>query len=96
MRLNWTWKIKRRFHAEIGHAVLDDLEVDGDDTGHLNGTAEGDLTITLREMQVADGKSGTLDVDWKVDLGASGQVLDVAVTAVLWSTRNRASLNELR
>lgn len=31
-----------------------DLKVDGNNTGHLDGTAEGNLSISLREMQVSN------------------------------------------
>lgn len=67
-------------HAELGLAVFDDIELNSDDAGDLDGATEGDLTVTLREMQVTDGELAALDVHGKVHLAASAQVLDVAWT----------------
>jgi hypothetical protein len=36
-----------RFHSQIGDAILHHLEFNGNDACHLDGAAEGDLTITL-------------------------------------------------
>lgn len=69
-------------HAELGLAVLDDVELDGDDAGDLDGAAEGDLAVALREVQVADGELAALDVHGQVHLAASTQVLDVAWTCL--------------
>lgn len=38
--LDWPRLEQGRDHAEIGDAILHDLELDGDDSCHLNGTAE--------------------------------------------------------
>lgn len=50
LRLNGPGDIDGRLEAEVGHAVLDDLEVDGDDAGHLDGAAERDLAVTLCKL----------------------------------------------
>ena len=42
---------------------------------HLNGTAEGNFTITLAEMHVAHTQVGTLNEDWKVHLSCSTSCL---------------------
>lgn len=74
------------FHAHLGHAVFDDGELECDDAGHLDGTAEGDLAVSLGEVQVTDRELGSGNVDGEVDLGAAGEVFDVAVTAVFGAT----------
>ena len=38
---------------------------------HLNGTAEGDFTITLAEMHVTHTQVGALDKHWEVHLSCS-------------------------
>jgi hypothetical protein len=35
------------FHAEVGDAVFHHREFEGDDAGHFDGAAEGDLAVTL-------------------------------------------------
>jgi hypothetical protein len=50
MWLNRAWEIERRLHSQICNCILQDLEVNGNYTGHLNGSAERDLAITLRKM----------------------------------------------
>lgn len=82
--------VDRRLHGKLLHAALHYREVDRDDTRHLNRTTERDLAIALREVQVAYGELGAFHMDRKVDLTAAGQVLDVAVAAVFWATRNSA------
>lgn len=47
LRLDGAGDVDGTLEAEIGHALFDDAEVDGDDAGHLDGAAEGDLAITL-------------------------------------------------
>lgn len=42
-------------------------------------------------MQISNGELGAGDVDWQVDLAAAREVLDIAVSAMLWTTRNRTS-----
>lgn len=44
-----------------------------------------------REVQVSDAKLGTLDVYWQVHFATARQILDVAVAAMLRSSRNGAS-----
>jgi hypothetical protein len=79
--LDWTWDVDGRLsalHAELFLPTLDDIELDGDDAGNLDGAAEGDLAVTLREVQVTDRELGALHVDWQVDLAAPAQILDIA------------------
>lgn len=91
LRLDRTGNVDRALEAEILHTVLHDGELERDLARHLDGAAERDLTVTLREMQVADAELGALDVHWQVDLGAAGQVLDVTVAAVLGTSWDCAS-----
>jgi len=70
LRLNWTRDINGALEAQVGYSVLDDLEVDGDDAGHFDGAAEGNLAVTLGEVQVADAELGAVYVDWEVDFGS--------------------------
>lgn len=42
-------------------------------------------------MEISDAEFGALDVDGKVDLTSSREILDVAVAAVLWSPRDGSS-----
>lgn len=39
-------------------------------------------------MKISNAEFGTFDMDRKVYFASSGQVLDVAIPAVFWSTRN--------
>jgi len=89
--LHWAWNIDRRLHSKMLHSILHDAKLDRDTSGHLDCATERDLAVTLREVQIADRELRTLDVHWQVDFGATRQVLDVAVAAVLRSTWNRAS-----
>lgn len=71
-----------RLHAHLRHAVFDHVELHRDDAGHLDGAAEGDFAVSLREVEVADGEFGARDVHGEVDFAASAEVFDVAVSAV--------------
>ena len=51
--------------------------------GHLDGATEGDLTIPLGEVDVTHRELGAFDIDGEVDPSALGEVLDVAVAAML-------------
>ena len=63
MRLNRSWQEKRRLHAQIGHSVLHNSKLDGDDAGHFDGSAERDFTVSLREMKISDAELGSFDMD---------------------------------
>lgn len=91
VRLDGAGEEERRLHGEVGLAVLHDAQLEGDDAGHLDGAAEGDLAVALGEVQVADAELGALDVHGQVDLAAAAQVLDVAVAAVLGPAGDGAS-----
>ncbi|KAH9841297.1 Thromboxane-A synthase, partial [Teratosphaeria destructans] len=82
LRFHGAGDVEGGAHVEVAHAALHDGELDGDDAGHLDGAAEGDLAVALAEVQVADGEFGAGDVDGEVDLAAAREVLDVAVAAV--------------
>lgn len=82
MRLHRPRQVDRTLHAQIPHAVLHHLEIDGHHARHLNRTAEGDLTVALREMQVADAELGAGDVDGEVHLAAPAEIFDIAVPPV--------------
>lgn len=47
MRLHRPREIDRGLHPQIRNSVLHNLEVDGDDAGHLDRATEGDLPIAL-------------------------------------------------
>jgi len=51
--------------------------------GHFDGAAKGDFAVALAEVQVAHRQPGALDIDREEDLRAAGQILDIAVTAML-------------
>lgn len=91
LRLDRPRDVDGRLHGQLLHAVLHHGEVDRDDAGHLDGAAERDLAVALREVQVADGELGAFHVDGQVDFAAAGQVLDVAVAAVFWPAGHSAS-----
>ena len=59
------------------------------EAAHLDRAAEGDLTVTLAEVQVAEGQIGTRDEDRVEDARTLGEVLDVLVATVL-ARRSRA------
>lgn len=86
--LDWTWHIDWALGSKLCHSVLHHAELDRDNSCHFNGSTEGDLAISLRKVQITNGELGSLDVHWKVDFATAGQVLDIAVAAVLGSTRN--------
>jgi hypothetical protein len=39
--------------------------------------------LSLRKVQVSHRKLGTGDVDWKINLAPTTQILDIAITAML-------------
>lgn len=57
--------------AQISHAILHHIELDGDDTSHFNSSTEGDLTITLGEMEIANTEFGAFDMDRKIHFATS-------------------------
>ena len=83
VRLYGSWEEEGRFHAEILHPVFHHGELHRNDTCHLDGAAEGDLAVTLAEMEVADTEFRTGNVHRQEGPRTAGQVLDVAVAAVL-------------
>jgi hypothetical protein len=51
------------------------------EAAHLDGAAEGDLAVALREVHVAHRQVGALHEDGEPDAAAARQVLDVACSA---------------
>jgi hypothetical protein len=86
MRFNWSWEIDWRFHSQIRHAILHDFEINGDNTRHLDSSTEGNLAVTLREVQVADTEFCSLNVDREENLAATTQVLDVTISTMFRTT----------
>lgn len=82
--VNWA------LHVEMLDAALHDAELHCDASGHLNGAAEADFAVALAEMQVSDTEFGARNVNGEVDFAAAGQVLDIAVSAVLGTAGNGA------
>ena len=89
-RLNRTRDVDRTLEAHPFHPVLDYLEVHGDHARHLDGTAERNLTITLREVQITNTELGTVHMNGEVHLGSSAQILDIAVASMLGATGHRS------
>src|SRR5690606_2082838 len=73
----------RILDAVLGHAVLDQVDPQVNPAGHFDGAAEGDFTVALAEVQVADRQAAAFDVNRGVDLGTARPVPDVAVAAML-------------
>lgn len=71
LRLDRAGDVNRTLHAQLLHAALHDREFDGDDAGHLDGAAERDLPVALREVQVAHAELGPLDVHRQVHFAAA-------------------------
>ena len=70
-------------HAVTGHAALDQVDLQVDPARHVALAPEGDLSVTLGEVQVAHRPVGAPDVHGEVHAGAARRVLDVEVAAVL-------------
>src|SRR4029078_1722048 len=65
------------------HAVCERVDMEVDEPGHVEGAAESDFAIALREVEIARGEPRTFYIDGEIDPGATRQVLDIAVAAVL-------------
>lgn len=77
------WGEDGLLEAELLDTALDDRGLEGDDTGHLDGTAERELSVSLGVVEVSDREVGALNVDGEVAAGTAREVLDVDVTTVL-------------
>src|SRR4051794_28948046 len=82
------WHVRGAIHGVLLHAALDQLDTEVYVSGHLDGPAEGDLAVPLREVQVPHRELGALDVHREVDARPDREVFDVDVTAML-ARRNR-------
>lgn len=71
LRLDRAGDVDGALHSQVRQPVLEDLKVDGDDTRHLDRTAEADLAVALAEVQVADAELGAIHVHREVDLAAA-------------------------
>ena len=83
MRIDWADLEQRVGQSVFVDAALDDIDMQMDPSGHLDGSAEGDFAIPLREVVVAHGELGALHIDREIDPRAARNVLDVAVPAML-------------
>jgi len=88
--LDSTWDVDRTLHVQLLHTVLHDVELERNAACDFNRPTERNFTITLGEMEIADAELSALDVDREVDFRATGQILDVAISSMLWATRDRA------
>lgn len=86
--LNRSGDVDRGLHSELLHSSLDKVELDGDNTGHLDSTTERDLSISLGKVQVSNRETSSVDVNRQEGLGSTGQVLDVTVSSVLGTSGN--------
>ena len=77
------WFEHRVFDPVLGHAAFDQLDLHVHPAGHFDGAAEGDFAIALAEVQVTHRQPGAVHIHREEDLRAAGQILDVAVTAML-------------
>src|SRR3712207_1214616 len=82
------WHVGGTGQTVLLHGALDQLDTEVYVSGHLYGPAEGDLAVTLREVQVPHRELGALDVHREVDPRADREIFDVDVTAML-ARRNR-------
>src|SRR5215217_2564180 len=80
--------VRGAIHGVLLHAALDQLDTAVYVAGHLDGPAEGDLAVPLREVQVPHRELGAVDVHWEVDARPDREVFDIDVTAML-ARRNR-------
>lgn len=90
LRLHGTRDVDGTLHVQLLHSVLHDAKLERNYTRHFNGATEGNLTVALAKVQVADAELGPGHMDGQEDLGAARQVLDVAVAPVLGTTGNGA------
>lgn len=91
LRLYRTRHVDGTLHVQVLDAVFHDAALDRDDACHLNGATERDLAVSLREVQVSDTELCALDMHGEIDLGAAGEILDVAVSAVFGTAGDGAS-----
>src|SRR5215211_5407205 len=77
------WHVRGAIHGVLLHAALDQLDTEVYVSGHLDGAAEGDLAVPLREVQVPHRELGAVDVHREVDARPDREVFDVDVTAML-------------
>lgn len=82
LRLHGTREENGRFHTHVRHAAFDHVDLNGDDAGHLDGAAEGNFAVALREVQVANREFGAGNVHGEIYFAAAAEVFDVAVSAM--------------
>jgi hypothetical protein len=46
LRFYGTGDVDGRLHIQLLHSAFHDTELDGDDAGHFDGAAKGDLTVS--------------------------------------------------
>lgn len=88
LRLDGTGEEDRALDPQRLHPLLQHVDLDRDNTRHLNRPTERDLAVSLREVQVSHRKSSSLHVHRQIRLTSPRQVLDIAIPAMLRSTRH--------
>src|SRR5205823_12830074 len=53
--------------AVLGDAILDDIDLEMQPAGHLDGAAEGDLAVALAEVQIAHREAAARHIYREVD-----------------------------
>lgn len=91
MRLNRTGKIQWRFHSKISNTIFHNLKVDCDYTAHFNSATKGNLTITLRKVQISDTELCASNMNWEKHFTTTRKVLDITVSTMLWSSGDSSS-----
>jgi len=90
LRFHRPWDVDRGLHVQLLDASFHHSELERDHASHLDSSTERDLSITLREMQIAYAELRALDVHWEIYFAAARQVLDIAVTSMFWAARDRS------
>jgi hypothetical protein len=52
----------------LGHATLDEIDLQVQRARHLDGAAERNFTVALAEVQVAHREAAALHIDREIDL----------------------------
>lgn len=90
MRFHRPRKKNRTLHPQQFHPTFHNTNLDRDNPRHLNCTTKRNFAITLREMEISNREPGARDVDGKISLRATGEIFDVAVSAVFRTARDCA------
>ena len=88
-RLHRPRYVNRGFHIQRFHPALHHAELQRNHPSHLDRPAETNLPVALREMQIPDAELGAGHVDGEIYFRPAGEILDIAVSAVLRATGDR-------